>query len=281
MIRQPAVAGRFYPADPEKLRERVRQFVGAAAVVEGLPHAVASGASAAGVALACMVPHAGYVFSGGVAGAVYARIALPRRIIIIGPRHRPRGVDLAINAEGAWQTPLGLAQIDSDMAHSLVAACPLLIEDHVAHRNEHSIEVQLPFLQVLAGEFRFVPIAVGTLDFRVLTELGHTLAKVISASNEPVLLVVSSDMNHYESEHVTRVKDDLAIDQLLALDPRGLHETVRREHITMCGCGPAVAALTAVRDLGVTRAELVRYATSANVLGDRDEVVGYAGMLFL
>ncbi|HLW98705.1 MAG TPA: AmmeMemoRadiSam system protein B [Candidatus Acidoferrales bacterium] len=280
MIRQPAVAGRFYPAYPQELRERVQQFVGAAAVVEGLPKAAAPGVSTASVALACMVPHAGYVFSGAVAGAVYARIALPRRIIIIGPRHRPRGSDLAINAEGGWQTPLGLVQIDSDMARSLLATCPLLVEDHVAHRNEHSLEVQLPFLQVLTGEFRFVPIAIGTLDFRVLTELGHALAKVISASSEPVLLIVSTDMNHYESEEVTHVKDGLAIDQLLALDPRGLHETVRRERITMCGCGPAVAALTALHDLGVTRAELVRYATSADLLGDRDEVVGYAGMLF-
>ncbi len=280
MIRQPAVAGRFYPADPNELRDRVRQFVGAAAGADHEPVAAHAEKSGVGFFRACMVPHAGYVFSGGVAGAVFARLNLPHRVIIIGPRHRPRGADLAINTEGTWQTPLGLAPIDSELARALVVACPLLAEDEVAHRNEHSIEVQLPFLQVLANEFRFVPIAIGTLDFQVLTELGHALAKVISAAGEPVLLIASSDMNHYEPEDLTRAKDRLAIEQLLALDPRGLLETVRREHITMCGCGPAVATLTAALDLGVTRAELVRYATSADVLGDRSDVVGYAGMIF-
>jgi len=138
----------------------------------------------------------------------------------------------------------------------------------------------LPFLQALLKEFQFVPIAIGTLKFDELTELGHALARVISKSAQPVLLVASSDLNHYESEKITHVKDRLAIDRMLALNPRGLHDTVRREGITMCGCGPAVSAITAALDLGATRAELVRYATSADVLGDRDEVVGYAGMLF-
>lgn len=163
---------------------------------------------------------------------------------------------------------------------ALIAACPLLVEDDVDHRREHSLEVQLPFLQALSKDFQFVPIAIGTLNFDELAELGHALAKVISNSAEPVLIVASSDLNHYESEKITHIKDHLAIDQMLALNPRGLHDTVRREGITMCGCGPAVSALTAALDLGATRAELLRYATSADVLGDRDEVVGYGGMLF-
>jgi AmmeMemoRadiSam system protein B len=154
------------------------------------------------------------------------------------------------------------------------------VNDDVAHRREHSLEVQLPFLQALSKEFQFVPIAIGTLNFDELSELGHALAKVISKSAEAVLIVASSDLNHYESEKITHVKDHLAIEQMLELDPRGLHETVRREGITMCGCGPAVIALTAALDLGATHSELVRYATSADVLGDRDEVVGYAGMVF-
>jgi hypothetical protein len=262
VIRQPAVAGRFYPSDPRGLEDRVRQFVVAARSDEQ-ESPPADKKQAPGV-LACLVPHAGYVFSGGVAGAVYAHLAFPRRIIILGPRHRPRGADFAINTEGAWQTPLG----------------PLLVDDEVAHRIEHSIEVQLPFLQVLAGDFRFVPISIGTLDFIQLNELGHALARVIAALAEPVLLIASSDMNHYESDEITRAKDHLALDQLLALNPRGLYDTVRREKITMCGCGPAVATLTAALDLGATRAELVSYSTSAGVLGDRDDVVGYAGMLF-
>jgi AmmeMemoRadiSam system protein B len=278
VIRRPAVAGRFYPADPRDLEDRVRRFVADTRSSDSeMPE---EEESLSRNTLACLVPHAGYVFSGGVAGAVYAKVDFPRRIIILGPRHRPRGADLAINTDGAWETPLGSVEIDSELAHSLLAACPLLENDEVAHRIEHSIEVQLPFLQVLAKDFRFVPIAIGTLDFEKLTQLGHALARVIAASVEPVLLIASSDMNHYEPDEITRAKDHLAIEQILALNPRGLHDTVRREKISMCGCGPVVATITAALDLGTTRTELVRYATSADVLGDRDDVVGYAGMLF-
>src|ERR1017187_1077323 len=288
MIRPPAAAGTFYPREPRELLARVHQFL-----AEGREDnsnnsvatpAISSPAPAyprfAGDPLVCLVPHAGYVFSGGVAGAVYARIKIPKRVIILGPRHRPGGANFAINSKGAWETPLGQAKIDSELAQALMAECPLLVEDDVAHKREHSLEVQLPFLQALSKDFQFVPIAIGTLNFDELTQLGHALSRVISNAEEAVLLVASSDLNHYESEEITHVKDHLAIDQMLALNPRGLHETVRREGITMCGCGPAVSALTAALDLGVTRAELVRYATSADILGDRDEVVGYAGMLF-
>jgi MEMO1 family protein len=270
MIRQPAVAGTFYPREPRELLARVKEFLveGRAENVEQAP------------VLACLVPHAGYVFSGEVAGAVFTRIKIPKHIIILGPRHRPGGANFAINSEGAWETPLGSANIDSELARELIAACPLLVEDEVAHRREHSLEVQLPFLQALSKEFQFAPIAIGTLNFDELAQLGHAIARVISKLAEPVLVVASSDLNHYESEKITHVKDRLAIDQMLALNPRGLHETVRREGITMCGCGPTVSAITAALDLGATRAELVHYATSADVLGDREEVVGYAGMLF-
>jgi MEMO1 family protein len=278
MIRQPAVAGTFYPREPRELLARVQQFL--AEGRETASEGSAANSVSTSSAIACLVPHAGYVYSGGVAGAVYARIQIPKRIIILGPRHRPGGANFAINSEGAWETPLGRVNIDSELARALMAACSLLVEDDVAHRREHSLEVQLPFLQALSKEFQFVPIAIGTLNFDELTKLGHALAKVISSSAEPVLLMASSDLNHYESEKITHVKDHQAIDQMLALNPRGIHETVRREGITMCGCGPAVSTITAAMDLGATRAELVRYATSADVLGDRDEVVGYAGMLF-
>jgi AmmeMemoRadiSam system protein B len=273
MIRPPAVAGTFYPREPRELLARVKQFL-----ADGLDEN--SKGSAATSALACLVPHAGYVFSGGVAGSVYARIQIPKRVIILGPRHRPGGANFAINCEGEWETSLGRAKIDSELARALMAACPLLVEDSVAHKREHSLEVQLPFLQALSKDFQFVPIAIGTMKFDELAELGHALSRVISNSANPVLLVASSDLNHYESEEITHLKDHQAIDQMLALNPRGLHEIVRREKISMCGCGPAVATLTAALDLGAIRAELIRYATSADVLGDRDEVVGYAGMLF-
>jgi MEMO1 family protein len=279
MIRQPAVAGTFYPREPRELLARVQQFLAEGRDDDESKNSGATSESETSP-LACLVPHAGYVFSGGVAGAVYARTKIQKRVIILGPRHRPGGANFAINSEGAWETPLGRANIDSELARAMMAACPLLVEDEVAHRREHSLEVQLPFLQALSRDFQFVPVAIGTLNFDELAELGHAIAKVISNSAEPVLIVASSDLNHYESEEITQMKDRQAIDQMLALNPRGLYETVRREGITMCGCGPAVSALTAALDLRATRAELVRHATSADVSGDRDEVVGYAGMLF-
>jgi AmmeMemoRadiSam system protein B len=225
------------------------------------------------------VPHAGYIYSGHVAGAVYARLDLPARFILLGPRHYPRGAQMAILSEGAWRTPLGDAQIDAPIAAELRSACPLLREDSVAHQSEHALEVQLPFLQRRAGNFRFVPIALGNVRFDELETLGRSLAKVVAAAAEPVLIVASSDMNHYESDAVTRVKDRKALDRILALDPQGLFDVVQREKISMCGVGPAVSVIVAARELGAAEAELVRYATSGDVNGEREEVVGYAGVV--
>jgi AmmeMemoRadiSam system protein B len=267
MLRPPAVAGRFYPADPIALTRQIKEFVTAPALAEKKR------------AQACLVPHAGYTYSGAVAGRVFAAIEFPRRIIILGVRHFPRGQALAIVSEGAWQTPLGAARIDTALATQLRQACPLLREDTVAHSAEHSLEVQLPFLQVLAGEFHFVPVALGTARYDDLCAIGEAVAQVIAAQNEPVLILTSSDMNHYEDDATTRKKDHKAIDELLKLDPRGLYDVVRQEEISMCGLGPAVAMLTAVCRLGASRTELVKYATSGDVTGDRSEVVGYAGIV--
>ncbi len=267
MIRQPAVAGHFYPADAKDLAHQVETFVAGAALS---PKVRARG---------CVVPHAGYKYSGPVAGAVYGILELPARYIILCPRHWPYGEPLAIMSEGAWRTPLGEATIDSSLAAELKRICPLLREDSVAHQEEHSLEVQLPFLQKLVGDFRFVPIALGTDRFQSFEELGRAIAKVVAVQPDAVLVIASSDMNHRESDAVTRVKDKKAIEKILALDPRGLYDTVRHEGITMCGYGPAVTMLTAAKQLGATRAELVRYATSGDVTGDRWEVVGYAGIV--
>jgi len=267
MIRQPAVAGRFYPADVRELTQQLRTFIAGAAPAEKVR------------ARGCVVPHAGYIYSGHVAGAVYARLALPSRFIILCPAHYGQGEPLAIMSEGAWKTPLGEAKIDSALAVKLKRACALLREDSVAHRPEHSLEVQLPFLQQLVGNFTFVPIALGPVRFPGLDELGRAVAEVVAAEPEPILVVASSDMNHYESDDLTRVKDRRAIDKIFDLDPRGLYDTIHRERISMCGYGPAVTMLTAAKELGATRAELVRYATSGDITGDREEVVGYAGII--
>jgi AmmeMemoRadiSam system protein B len=268
MLRLPAVAGRFYPSNPAELTALVRKYT----KVESQTTPVRVSA--------CLVPHAGYIFSGHVAGAVFARIILPKRILILGVRHYPRGEPLAILSSGAWHTPLGDAPIDSALAAALLRACPLLREDSVAHSAEHSLEVQLPFLQVLAPDFTFVPVALGTIRFEELVSVGEALARVVETVKEDVLLLTTSDLNHYEDDATTRVKDHKAIERLLARDPRGLYDTCRNENISMCGLGPAVAMLTALNALGVKNSELVKYATSADVSGDRDAVVGYAGMIF-
>ncbi len=270
-VRQPAVAGRFYPADAQRLRAEVETFTTARA------DAVADSAPKIH-ALGCIVPHAGYIYSGHVAGAVYRRLDLPRRMVILCPNHTGMGEPLAIMSRGAWHTPLGDAVIDEEMADHLKALMPLLTEDQEAHRSEHALEVQLPFLQVLAPEFQFVPITVGTGNFEVLSALGVVIGAVAAEASEPPLVIASSDMNHYESDDITRVKDRRAIDQVLALDPRGLYEIVHEARISMCGYGPAVVMLTAARKLGATQAQLVRYATSGDVSGERDQVVGYAGI---
>jgi hypothetical protein len=219
------------------------------------------------------------MYSGLIAGQVYGALEIPRKMLLIGPRHFPRGEALAILSEGAWSTPLGNAKIDEALAADLKHAFPSLREDETAHSTEHSLEVQLPFLQTLAPDFEFVPVVLGTDRLETLESLGRAMAKVIAAQSEPVLIVTSSDMNHYESDEITRVKDRLAIESILSLDARGLYDVVRSKEISMCGYAPAVAMLTAARELGATRAELVAYATSADVSGDRDWVVGYAGLI--
>ena len=268
MLRLPAVAGRFYPSEPAELSAVVRE------------HAKTDPGTEITRVRACLVPHAGYVYSGHVAGAVLSRIALPRKIIILGVRHFPRGQQAAILSSGAWRTPLGDAPIDEPLAEALRAACPLLREDSVAHSAEHSLEVQLPFLQVLAPGFAFVPLALGTIRFEDLVNVGEAIGRVLASSREEILLLTTSDLNHYEDDTTTRAKDGKAIERLLALDARGLYDTCRNEKISMCGLGPAVAMLTALHALGAKHSELVRYATSADVSGDTSAVVGYAGMIF-
>jgi len=271
MIRPPAVAGRFYPDNPTRLREALDSFLAPSGQKNQTDQNIP--------ARACMVPHAGYIYSGAVAGEVFRRIDIPARVILVGPRHFPRGAPLAIVSEGGWQTPLGIAPIDSPLAEKLALACPRLREDDVAHSAEHSLEVQLPFLQRLQPSFSFVPIVIGSVVYEHLEGLGHAIAEVIRLEREPILLIASSDMNHYESDAITRVKDHKAIDHILALDPRGLFDTVRDEDISMCGCRAAVAMLTTMRDLGSAHAELLRYATSGEVNGDMRAVVGYAGIV--
>jgi MEMO1 family protein len=263
-IRLPAVAGRFYPGKPEELRREIASY----SMGEGKKLR----------ALGCVVPHAGYVYSGHVAGAVYSRLALPHRFVILCPNHTGVGHPLAIMSDGAWQTPLGQVRLDSELATALKHASELLGEDSFAHRNEHAIEVQIPFLQERVSDFSFVPVVIGTARYDVLEGLGKVLADVLNQTKGEVLLIASSDMNHYESDEVTRIKDARALKFLLELDPRGLYDVITSQHISMCGFGPAIVMLTAAKLRGASKAELIKYATSGDVSGDRAAVVGYAGV---
>jgi len=265
-IRPPAVAGRFYPARPELLERQLDQYLGKN------PEKIDD-------ARGCVVPHAGYMYSGHVAGAVFGKLPKRSTYIILGPNHTGRGAPLAIMSSGEWLTPLGRAPIDSAVARRLRHSCHLLMEDAEAHEDEHSLEVQLPFLQRSVGQFKFVPIAIGVSGYSALETLGHGIAEALKPTADTVMLVASSDMNHYEPDDITREKDHKAIEKVLALDTQGLYEVVRREDISMCGYGPTIAMLTAAKDLGAQHAQLIKYATSADTSGDRDAVVGYAGIV--
>jgi AmmeMemoRadiSam system protein B len=269
ILRHPAVAGRFYPGHPDELRAEAQEYLAQSTSTNAAPVK----------AVGCIAPHAGYMYSGHVAGAVFARIQIPQLCVVMCPNHTGIGRALAIMTEGAWETPLGDVPIDADFAHALQRRFPALENDSSAHRAEHAAEVELPFLQLRQRDLRFVPIALGTGQFETLEQLGLALADIVSRQNEPVLMVASSDMNHYESDAVTRAKDHRAIERILSLDPRGLFDVVTQQDISMCGFGPAVAMLTAVRQLGAKSAELVKYATSGDISGDRDMVVGYAGVM--
>jgi AmmeMemoRadiSam system protein B len=261
--REPAVAGRFYPADPASLLADVESYL--------------SPRQTPASALGCIVPHAGYVFSGHVAGAVFAQLAIPQICIVICPNHTGLGTPLSIMSEGRWQTPLGSLAIDSQVADALKRANPGLEEDTYAHQAEHGIEVELPLMQALRPDLKIVPIVIGTQQFGVLQELGLAMAQVIRERD--ILIVASSDMNHYENDSVTRVKDHKALTPILELRPDELYRVAKTEHVSMCGLGPVVTMLTAAVELGAKSATLVRYATSGDIFGDRDQVVGYAGVI--
>jgi MEMO1 family protein len=268
MLRLPAVSGRFYPSEPARLTSQILELSTRSSQEPPRP------------VRACLAPHAGYMYSGHVAGAVFSRIALPDTVILLGVRHAPRGEPAAILCGGAWRTPLGDAPIDANLAEAIRKACPILQNDSVAHAAEHSLEVQLPFLQVLHPGFSFVPIALGTLHFPTLVTLGEALGGILQNEGKGALLLTTSDLNHYEDDATTRRKDAKAVEQLLALDAKRLYEVCRNEGISMCGLGPAVTMITALNTISETRSELVKYATSADVSGDMQTVVGYAGMIF-
>jgi hypothetical protein len=267
MKRRPVVAGQFYHGTPAKLDHQVRQYV-----TEGLPREKA---------LAVLSPHAGLVYSGQVAGAVYSRIAIPETFLLLGPNHTGLGARLAVMDSGVWEIPIGPVEIDERLSRLLLANTPLLQADAQAHLFEHSLEVQLPFISFFSKTTRIVPLTLMSATLQECASLGEGIARSILECSSRIVIVASSDMSHYVSDAVAREKDRMAIERILHLDPEGLYRTVEKERITMCGYLPATVMLFASRALGAREARLIQYATSAEVSGDYDHVVGYAGIVVL
>ena len=264
MVRNPAVAGQFYTDDVVALRAELTAFVKSMVPKE--------------TAVGIIAPHAGYIYSGAVAGEVYGSVVVPRTVIILGPNHHGLGARAALYTDGQWLTPLGAVPIDARLAALVKKHAPFVQADTSAHALEHSLEVQVPFLQHIRPDVAIVPICLGFGDFATCASLGMALAAAIGEFAEPVLIVASSDMTHYESAEAARNKDDLALNEVLALNPEGLLSICRTHGITMCGVVPAVVMLVAAKALGASQARLVRYATSGDVTGDNRQVVAYAGV---
>jgi MEMO1 family protein len=266
-MRQPAVAGTFYEASPDRLRAQVDACF--AANEPGLKQPF----------IGAVVPHAGLMYSGHVAAAFYDVAELPRRFVILCPNHTGAGHFAAINASGSWRTPLGDVAIDEPLAKSLMAKTRLLSEDASAHAREHSLEVQLPFLQRLLPDFTFVPICLGAHRYDYAEEIGEAIADAIRDADSPIGILASSDLNHYEDQATTLKKDQAAIDQILARNPEQLWRVVDDRDISMCGFIPTTTMLIAANELGASNARLVKHATSGDINGDYSQVVGYASVL--
>ena len=264
MQRQPAVAGQFYSGSEEKLRATLSQLIPdntSPIPVKGI-----------------ISPHAGYIYSGAIAGQLFGRVTIPGTVLIIGPNHHGAGEAAALYPDGEWLTPLGGSIINSRLNALLLQHGRYLRIDSIAHKSEHSLEVQLPFLQYLRPDVTISAICIGHGDFAPLRDIGHGIAAAIREFGEDVLIVASSDMTHYESADSALRKDEMALERALALDGKGLLEVCRSQKITMCGVVPATVMIEAAIQLGASKAELVAYGSSGDVTGDNRQVVGYAAL---
>jgi AmmeMemoRadiSam system protein B len=268
MVRKPAVAGQFYPSDPQELKKLI-------AILRSQKTAVAGQK-----AIACVLPHAGYIYSGKVAIDVLSTIKATETYIILGPNHTGYGKPYSIMREGEWQTPFGDVAIDTPLADALIKTTSQLTDDLDAHTDEHSIEVQLPLIQeITVKDFTFVPICLTWADNFTCKEIAGAIAKSIKTSKKSVTIIASSDMTHYEPQASANRKDEEAIKAILELDANGLLKKVEKLNISMCGYIPAAVAIMAAKELGAKSAHLVSYQTSGDATGDYSSVVGYAGII--
>ncbi len=265
-MRQPAVADRFYPGSPAALR---------LAVGELLP---AAKPAAKQKALAVVSPHAGYVYSGTLAAQTFSSIVIPETVIIIGPNHRGQGAPIALSTI-SWAMPLGTVPVDNGVCDHMVKASQYIKVDELAHKYEHSLEVQVPFLQMLQKKLSIVPLVVSHISYPLCEEVAGAVAQAILSSGKDILIVASSDMNHYETRKSTEKKDRLALQCIERLDANGLYRTVYDNGISMCGVIPVVIAMLAAKAGGALTSRLVGYTDSGYVSGDTAQVVGYAGIV--
>jgi len=265
MIREPVVAGRFYPGSPDRLRGMIERMVDSGATREDV--------------VGVLIPHAGYEYSGPVAGATISRVRFGDTFIIMGPSHTGMGQPFSIMTEGTWRTPLGDVEIDSELAGRVLSLSELLKVDRLAHLQEHAVEVQIPFLQYFKADVRIVPIVLAPADVSAYREIGKALSGAIQGLGRSTVIIASGDMTHYEPQTSAERKDREGIDAILALDEERLLRKVRELDISMCAYAPAATMIAAVRQLGASGTELVKYQTSGDSTGDYSAVVGYAGII--
>ncbi len=265
MVRNPVVAGQFYPESPSQLKAMIETCIDERVTKEEV--------------IGLVSPHAGYIYSGPVAGAVISKVKFKDTFVIMGPSHTGRGKPLSIMTQGTWKTPLGEVEIDSELSKRILTTSSYLEEDSIAHQYEHSIEVQLPFLQYFQPNIKIVPIILAYATGAIYKEIGKELARAIKELNREVVIMASSDMTHYEPQESAQRKDNKAIEAILDLNEDELLKRVDELDMSMCGYAPTVSLISAAKELGATGAELVRYQTSGDTTGDYSAVVGYAGII--
>ena len=265
MKRKPSVAGYFYPQNSVALSNMIEEMMDSQADKEK--------------AISVISPHAGYVYSGKVAGSVFSSVILPENFIILGPNHQDVSTSISVMKQGVWETPLGDVSINASLADLIMNKSDSIKENAKSHSQEHSLEVQVPFIQYLKRNISFVPISIASFaSYDDLEGLGKAISGAILEYGQDVLIIASTDMSHYVSQEVAREKDFLAIEKILGLDARGLYDVVKRENISMCGFQPTTATLIASKGLKAKKAELIKYQTSGDISGDFSRVVGYAGI---
>lgn len=278
-VRRPTQAGSFYAGDAEALKAQIESCFLHSFGPGKLPKVDSKGARRV-VGLVC--PHAGYMYSGPVAANAYFELALdgkPDTVVILGPNHTGYGNALALMDSGVWRTPFGDVEVDALVAHEILRETRLVDVDESAHRFEHSIEVQLPFLQYLFGsEFKFVPVCFQLQDLASAEEVGNALAEVLAERN--AVIIASSDFTHYETQTSATRKDDAVLKAVEAMDAKQFLTTIESENVTACGYGPIATLITVAKGLLAKEAKRLQYKTSGDITGDKSSVVGYAAVSF-